>query len=593
MERTLWNTAKCFIVASIFQFMTIQPALAQSPYLSPKKPAEPKLANLANLPCLEFEFPGQDGVQLTGWSIYAEPVDKENPLGPVRQVGDDDEGFSCIDDVARVALIYLQDFEKGKSPESATKAKEALKFCLNLENGEGLYYNFVEKNGEVNKTGHTSFLGFTWWTGRAFWALSQAERVLPQDDPMQADISAALDRTVERLQEYRNEPKTWPGLLATYERLGIEPGTLPDDSGSITALFCMGLTQRVRSGKADTGQAKLLEEYGEAIVKGRHAADHPFLGNLHLNSLNDLQTVHLYGNNQVQALCEAGTALQRPDFIASARAEGEHGYPQLLASWMTPFAVSPSPEPFPQIAYSAECAVSNLQALYKATGETKFSLLAGLYGTWFSGANVAGQPVYHPASGRAFDGVDPQGVSLNSGAESNAEALLAMQSLEGSPGADLLSHASTSLDQNLKILTGDDFQAEGAAIQESRTLNGGVQRPIWKLEPGSALSLEPTQEQAWLTWHGDEDAQLRSLDSHDQAQNINFDGSTHFDVDALPKGTRKLENHGDTPVWVESVVVRPDILRRTWTGDGAVTLEVTGLGTATTEDDGFLVTRTP
>lgn len=572
--------------------MIIPPISAQPLVAGSPKPVKPPLVNLNNLPSLEFEFPGKDGVQLTGWAIYAEPVDKGNPLGPVRQVGDDDEGFSCIDDVARVALIYLQDFEKSKNPESAAKAKEALKFCLNLENGKGLYYNFVEKNGEINKTGHTSFLGFTWWTGRAFWALSQAERVLPQDDPLQAQIGPALDRTAERLQDYRKDPKTWPGLLPTYEKLGIEPGTLPDDSGSITALFSLGLAQRVRSGKADAAQTKLLEEYGEAMSKGRHDADHPFLGNLHINSLNDLQTVHLYGNNQVQALCEAGTALGRPDFIASARAEGEHGYPQLLASWMTPFAVSPSPEPFPQIAYSAECAVSNLQALYKATGETKFSLLAGLYGTWFSGANVSGQAVYHPSTGRAFDGVDPQGVSLNSGAESNAEALLAMQSLEGTPGAELLSQASTTGAGNITILTGDDFQASGPATQETRSLNGGVQRAIWKLEPGASLSLAPTKDQGWLTWHGEEGARLRST-TGDEDHSVTFDSSTHFDVDPLPTGTRELQNFGDKPVWVESIVVRPDKLHRTWSGEGSTTLQVTGLGTATTDDDGFLITTSP
>ena len=557
---------------------------------SKSRQASARLANLDNLPSLEFQFPSQtDQATLTGWAIYAEPVDKSNPLGPIKQVGDDDEGFSCIDDVARIGQIYLTDFERTGDASSARKAREAVEFCLNLENGKGLFYNFVEQDGRINKTGHTSFLGFTWWTARAFTVLAQAERVLPADPELSEKISASLDRTVERMAEHRQKGEVHPNLEKTYQRLGIEPGTLLDDSGSITALFALGLTQRVRSGHADEAQKKLLGDYGEALVKGRHPADHPFLGNLHINSLNDPQTVHLYGNNQVQALCEAGVALDRPDFIASARAEAEHAYPQMLASWMMPFAVSPSPEPFPQIAYSAECAVSNLQAIYKATGEKKFSLMAGLFGTWFSGANVAGQPVYHPPTGRAFDGVDPQGVSINSGAESNAEALLAMQALEGSPGADLLMARSTTTPDGLKVHSGQDFQAKGPATAESRSLNGGVKRSIWKLEPGAKLELPSTTHPSWLTWHGPENAELGYRSTEGEGA-VSFDSQTHFDVDGLPCGVNELSNAGESTLWVESLTERPAVLTRQWSGEGVeVKLEVRGLDTRTTADDTFTV----
>lgn len=556
-----------------------------------RQPAR-RLVNLDNLPSLEFSFPGQDKSELTGWAIYAEPVDKSDPLGEVRQVGDDDEGFSCVDDVARIAQIYLTDFERTGDPASARKARSAVEFCLNLENGRGLFYNFVEHDGAINKTGHTSFLGFTWWTARAFAALAQAERVLGSDPDFQARLTASLDRTVERMSEHRQEARVHPNLKATYERLGISPGTLLDDSGSITALFMLGLTERVRSGKADTAQSRLLEEYGEALVKGRHDADHPFLGNLHINSLNDPQTVHLYGNHQVSALCQAGTVLGRPDFIASARLEAEHAYPQLLASWMMPFAVSPSPEPFPQIAYSAECAVSNLQALYRATGETKFSLMAGLFGTWFSGANVAGKPVYHPASGRAFDGVDPQGVSINSGAESNAEALLAMQALEGSPGAELLGSSRSQAPDGLRVHSAESFAPEGEATMETRGLNGGVQRQIWKLQPGARLRMAPTREASWLTWHGQEGSTV-AYSGATTGGTVLFDSLTHFDVDGLPPEVGELCNTSSSPIWVESLTERPARIARRWTGpDGDTQLEVHGLETRTTADDTFTITRT-
>jgi hypothetical protein len=547
-----------------------------------------RLSNLGNLPNLEFSFPGQDGAELTGWSIYAEPLDKQNPLGPVRQVGDEDEGFSCLDDVARVALIYLTDFERTGDVESGSKARKAVEFCLNLEDGKGLFYNFVERDGRINKTGHTSFLGFTWWTARAFLALARAERVLGGDPDFAARVSGSLDRTVERMMEKRRDPRIHPNLRPAYERFGVEPGTLLDASGSITALFSLGLVERVRSGKATAQQTRLLEEYGQALVKLQHPSEHPFLGDLHLNSLNDSQTVHLYGNNQVQALCEAGTVLNRPDFIASARAEAERGLPRLLAAWMVPFGVSPSPEPFPQIAYSAECAVANLQAVYRATGEKKFSLLAGLYGSWFNGANLSGRPVYNFATGRAFDGVDPQGVSINSGAESNAEALLAMQALEGTPGAELARGLTSSQgDAGLKLHSGDDFRPSGPVSSESRGLNGGVQRKIWKLEPGGSLEFPPTAQPSWLVWHGEAGQEL-AFRGPQASGRARFDSPTHFDVDKAPPGITELKNEGGQPLWVESLLERPAQLTRSWTGPaGPIALTVAHLDTPTTVDDTY------
>lgn len=557
----------------------------------PERPANEKpaaLANLDNLQSLEFVFPGRDQVQLTGWSIYAEPVNPKNPLGPVRQVGDDDEGFSCVDDVARIALVYLRDFEKTGNPQHARKAKEALKFCLNLEDGNGLFYNFVEKDGAVNSDGHTSFLGLTWWTARAFRALAEGERVLQQSDPELARrMSASLDRTTERLQAYRNDPKVYEGLLPEYGRRGITPGTLPSDSASITALFALGLAQRVKSGHGGPGAAKLLEEYAQSIAKGRVQADHPFLGNLHLNSLNDTQTVHLYGNRQVEALCEAAQVLGKPELLSTAKEEGDHALPRLLAAWTMPFAVSPSPEPFPQIAYSAECAVSNLQALYKATGEEKYSELAGLAGTWFMGANVAGKPVYDAATGRSFDGVDPQGVSINSGAESNVESLLALQTLEGSPGAELCRPAQTALEQPALVFQGSDFVPGSGAEREHRGLNGGAVREIWKLAPGATLSAPEVHDVGLLTWTGDSGARL----SVDQREALAYKAPHGFQTDRLASGSHVLQNTGTSDLWVESLVDRPSTLTRRWSGEVNASLTVTGLDTLTTADDNFIIHR--
>lgn len=525
----------------------------------------PSRVNLSNLDTLAFTFPGRDGRPLTGHAIYAEPLDRLDPLGPVKQIGDDDEGFSCVDDVARVALIYLEQFEKTRNPQWAEKAELAVRFCLNLEDGKGHFYNFVEKDGRINSDGPTSKPGLNWWSARAFWALSRAQRVLA-DSPLQNEISASRQRTLDRLEEAHAVQEAPPELRAAYAEAGIRPGGLVDHSGSITSIFALALLE-----SPDTRNSPLLREYCDSMARLEVPQQHPLLGGLHLNSLSDRSTVHLYGNHQVQALAQAGAQLGRQDWIDSARREADV-YPRMLASHQLPFAYSPAPEPGPQIAYAAETTMANLQALYQATGEEKYSDLAGLFGTWFSGANVAGKPVYHPPTGRAFDGVDPHGVSTNSGAESNVEAQLAMSAMEDSPGQRWLGYGQIQ-DFSGERLRGDFQVAAGSPRQEIRILNGGAQRTNWKLEPGDALGIASSR--GLLVWRG-------------ESLTIDPDGPgplPAYQVDAQGAGWQTtplpdspaLEIAGKATV--DSLVERPESSRRSWSnGHSQVELEATDTG---------------
>ena len=525
--------------------------------------------NLNNLDSLAFSFPGQDGSLQTGHAIYAEPVDRLDPLGPVKQIGADDEGFSCVDDVARVALIYLEQFEKTRQPQWADKATQAVRFCLNQEDGQGRFFNFVERDGKINRDGPTSKPGLNWWSARAFWALSRAQRVL--DDPaLLQKVQTSRQRTLERLQEAHSQNQAPPELAQAYAETGIRPGGLVDHSGSITSIFALGLLENL-----DERSLPLLTDYCDSMQKLAVTPDHPMLGNLHLNSLSERNTVHLYGNHQVQALAQAGARLGRNDWVDSARREAD-AYPRMLVSHQLPFAYSPAPEPGPQIAYAAETTMANLQAVYQATGEQKYSDLAGLFGTWFSGANVAGKPVYHPPTGRAFDGVDPQGVSTNSGAESNVEAQLAMSAMQDSPGQKWLGYGHIQEFQGETVRYGTDFQvAAGQPQVRPRVLNGGAQRPNWELGPQDRLGL--SSQNGTLVWKSAGGALSVDPDGPGPlpAYQVAPQGNL-WQTTALPDGQNL---HVGGPVTVDSLVEKPDHLQRTWSdGQSKVQLEVDSCG---------------
>ena len=527
--------------------------------------------NLKNLDTLAFPFRGQNQSPQVGWAIYAEPVDHADPLGPVRQVGDSDEGFSCVDDVARVALVYLEQFEKTGQPLYADKATQAIRFCLNQEDGQGHFFNFVERDGTINKEGHTSKPGLNWWSARAFWALGRAQRVL-SDPNLREQIGEARGRTLDRLEEARDRAEIPPQLSQAYAELGVRPGTLVDHSGSITSIFALGLLEQL-----DPRSKSLLGDYCEAMQKLEVGQSQPLLQGLHLNSVSDQTTVHLYGNHQAQVLAEAGVRLGRPDWVASARAEAD-ACARILASQQLPFAYSPAPEPGPQIAYAAETTIANLQAVYRATGEERYSDLAGLYATWFSGANVATKPVYHPPSGRAFDGVDPQGVSINSGAESNVETQLALSALEGSPGQRWLDFGQVKSVQGERLFVGDDFKvASGAPLLQGRVLNGGAVRPNWTLGDSDRVNISTGSDPSLLVWRSNGGPLQLDPDGPGPLPCQTFQSSNSgWQTTPVPRNGQ-LELGGR--VTIDSLVERPALLQRRWSnGQAEVGLQVDATG---------------
>lgn len=80
----------------------------------------------------------------------------------------------------------------------------------------------------------------------------------------------------------------------------------------------------------------------------------------------------------------------------------------------TPFR----PEPYAQQPIDAWATVEACAAALRATREEAWRDRALAAHAWFGGANDAGAPLADPATGACRDGIDPQGVSANRGAES-------------------------------------------------------------------------------------------------------------------------------------------------------------------------------
>jgi hypothetical protein len=458
-------------------------------------PARPAI-NLSHLDWLRREVMRPDGHKLTYWQIYATPVEKGARSGAYKYVEAGGEGVGCVDDVARAAIVYAQEAERTGDVAALTHAREALEFVRALRAGDGTYYNFIFADGRINETGQTSHKGLTWWTARALWATAVGARVFQKRDPdFAALLRADAAKTVEKLL-WDTVPR-----YHHYETWGVTriPAWFMGGAPDVTAVAVLGLAT-LQAEKPSPALKILLARYAEALASyySGNAARFPY--HAHLPS-RDVTKWHAYGAHMLHAIALAGRVLKQPALVAEAREEADNFTTHLLINGGTLDGFTPAPRRYSQIAYGVEPEVSGLLALYDATGEARYGKMAGLYASWLTGNNAAGAPVYDQATGRVYDGIDgnkdigsdqaPGQISVDAGAESTLEGLLALQALAVRPqfGAYVNAHmmeadAAHAFPLPLMLEAEEALPAQRAVVQQGELWSGD--RFVF-VKPGDAL----------------------------------------------------------------------------------------------------------
>jgi len=368
--------------------------------------------NLAHLDHL------QRVVLLNGEEVRVVQIYSEAP--DYHLVGDEDEGFTCVDDVARAARLYLLLYKQESNPEYLERARGMLSFVMAMQATDGEFYNFLLP-GPVINTGHkNSAKAIDWWTARGFRALAEGYGVFKPIDPeFAARLRTAVELTLNRLRTY--DPARGNG---EYE-LGHDAA----------AEFLSGFAAWYRA----TGDEKVLptlNTFADWVLAGVRRPTKEFPFTVHKPWRNQW---HAWGQAQVEALATAGALLDRPEWVASARAEAEGWQRWLLVrGGLNSLEFTDSgyenEKQFPQIAYDFNSMVQANAALYRATEDTAFAWAAMLAGSWFCGDNPAKDAVYDATTGRGYDGiVGPGEINRNSGAESTIESLMAMATLRELP----------------------------------------------------------------------------------------------------------------------------------------------------------------
>jgi hypothetical protein len=390
-------------------------------------PKDSSIVNTAHLDYLTVPVTFPDGTNAAGIYIYADAPDYH--LTPA-----DGEGYTCVDDVSRAALVYLRKSSFSTDTILQSKAFKLINFLLEMQSQNGYFYNFLLTGTQINTNGNTSINNPEWWSWRALQTLTEGAPLIKSVNPALAE---KMDNSVEKLvTSIKNDLVNLPQITKVVNGITV-PQWLPAGSGTDqAALLIVGLIPYC-SMTNDAIIKSYIQKLADGIVLMQQGDETHFPYTAFLSWEN---TWHAYGNMQAYALFKAGEFLNNSKYTSAAFSEVDNFYPWLLQNgFKTSFDVvnnggnlqSTNEKSYDQIAYGISPMVLAATEAYRLTSNDKYADLAGHIGAWFFGANDAGQIMYSKETGRCFDGLSSSTkVNENSGAESTIEALLAIEKIE-------------------------------------------------------------------------------------------------------------------------------------------------------------------
>jgi hypothetical protein len=416
----------CFS-AIICMAVTCKKQSSGTPVIPPK---DTSLVNLSHLNYLYIPVTFTDGTNAAGVWIYADAPNYN--LTPANG-----EGYTCVDDASRAALVYLRSSKFSTDTSIQSKAFKLINFLLEMQSSNGYFYNFLLTGNQINTSGATSINNPEWWSWRALQALTEGSPLLK---PMNAQLAGKMDDAVNKLVAViKTDLVNLPQTTKTVSGITV-PQWLPAGSGTDqSALLILGLIPYCTSTN-DAVMTAWVKKLADGIVLMQQGDATHFPYGAFLSWEN---TWHAYGNDQAYSLLKAGVFLNDTKYTLAALSEVDNFYPWLLQNgFKASFVVANSGSgvqlsselSYDQIAYGIRPMVFAAIEAYKVTGLAKYADLAGHLSAWFLGANDANQNMYSVTTGRGYDGLSSAtNINVNSGAESTIEALLTMERVESNP----------------------------------------------------------------------------------------------------------------------------------------------------------------
>lgn len=385
------------------------------------------------------------------------------------------QGAYDVDDIARAAVVYLRHWRLFADEDSRRKAYEQLRTLAYFQTLEGSHPGefllWMQPDGSLNPTPtppddpNPADSGDSFWTARCVWALGEGHAAFRDVEPAFAGFLAErMELALTALQRDTEPFGTWRNLH------GVRvPGWFINGGADATAEAVLGLSAYVTSSGSRLGR-QLLRDWANAIASFHRGDTRQWPHRALLPWGSSLDDWHAWAASMSSALAAAATALGEKSLLQPAVGDTAGFTAQLLTSTGPVNGLLPLPVEKVQIAYGADCRVRACLDTGLATGHAGLQQLAGIAAGWFFGANASGAPVYDPATGVTFDGVEADGrVNRNSGAESTIHGLLTMLALDAHPELADLARASAKITRRdgLVVLEAEEAQLTGGAVAQT------------------------------------------------------------------------------------------------------------------------------
>lgn len=337
-----------------------------------------------------------------------------------------DEGIACVDDAGRFMEVLETEIIEHNRIDLISLSKDIMRFLLYMSRNDGLWYNFILKNGDINTTHRNSVAEFGWWAIRGLRGLASGYRILKETGV----DSVLYNRLRERIESARIHieaaHKYYPDVVDVDSI--TRPLWLIKSAPDMNAELLLALIKLHQTGDFDFSDE--IRKIAEGLI------EHQFRDRSH--ELNGMYFCwqnlwHNWGNNQAYALISAFNAVGDSSCFYSVQEWAEYFIPFLIErNFPNEILLFPDGEysvkDYPQIAYGFCSIYSGIRSYAELTGNRAAAKHSERVFSWFKGGNEPGVQMYIPEKGLCYDGISYlTSLNMNSGAESTIEALLAIQ----------------------------------------------------------------------------------------------------------------------------------------------------------------------
>ncbi|MGV9168798.1 MAG: glycosyltransferase [Promethearchaeia archaeon] len=307
------------------------------------------------------------------------------------------EGYTT-DDNARALVAVLKHYDLGGKKSVLQFAESYLSFLLYMQRDDGNFHNFLGYNRSFldDMGSHDSL-------GRVLWATGYTQDINTSDD-FRAAAKEIFDKAL-----------VW---------------ALKSDSPRTQAFAILGLHHYAKAFPKDENPPLNISILADQLCERyrRESKDSWCWFESYLTYANPRLPQALFRAYQTTEKEEYLTIAKKTlDFLAEMDIVQGLFQPVGNRVW---HVRGQEREIYDQQPIEASCMVEAAITAFRVTRQERYLEMAHTAFDWFMGRNSKGVMVYNPATGGCYDGITPEGVNRNQGAEAGLSFLLARLEME-------------------------------------------------------------------------------------------------------------------------------------------------------------------